>query len=206
MFRLNQHRINYYSFWTSVLHSVRQYTVLGRTSFREWQLYLISLVFWGVFSSLCFEVLHFCYIHRLVKTEDFSKLSRLLSSSYFGPCGLYILRPNDYYFSKDGIRLVSLAAVQLWVHVLGKAFNFLSISNRKYKRVSVVGPLQNWTAHLQGYKKWCSLFRFKESGSPKTREQVGYSLKAAARDSFSLEKSLKSQEIVVSWKTLLTSK
>lgn len=57
-----------------------------------------------------------------------------------------------------------------------------------------MSPLQNRTARLQGYKTWCSLPKFKESRSPKAREQVGYSFKAAAKDSSSLEKSLKLQK------------
>ena len=56
-------------------------------------------------------VLCFCYIHRLVKTEDFSKLSKPLSSSYICPCGLYILRPKDYYFSKGGISVHGSCAI-----------------------------------------------------------------------------------------------
>lgn len=83
-----------------------------------------------------------------MKTEDFSKLSKLLLNSYISSYGVYILRRNDYFSPK--MRLVSVAAVQLWVLVLEAAFNFLLIiSNQKYKRVRVVNALQNWIAHLQ---------------------------------------------------------
>lgn len=70
-----------------------------------------------------FWVLHFSYIHRLVKTEDFSKLSKLLLSFYTSSYGVYILRSNDSFSPK--MRLVSLAAVQLWVLMVEAAFHFL---------------------------------------------------------------------------------
>lgn len=93
-------------------------------------------------------VFRFCRIQRMVKTEDFSKLSELLLSPYLCHYGLYILRPNDYYFSKDGISVLGSCAI---LGACACTFNFLlSISNRKCKRVNVVNALQNWTVYLQG--------------------------------------------------------